>query len=75
MKFNLKIIRGYFSKNLIWVRFGVNSAGFKLSRTRLLFSERNGYKKYIKLPFGWRVSFLNRPSSNWIVGKNEYIRQ
>ncbi len=39
-----------------WIRlFG---RGFRVTNSDMLFSERNGYKKYIKLPFGYRLTFF-----------------
>lgn len=57
-EFNFNFLCGHFSKNLIWIRLGVNSRGFKLARTSMLFSERYGYKKYFQLPFKWRLSYI-----------------
>lgn len=41
-----------------WVRFF--GWGLWFSNGPLSFSERNGYKKFVKLPFGWRMGFLKR---------------
>lgn len=42
----------------MWFRlFGY---GLHFTNSMLLFSERNGHTKYLKLPFGFRVRFLKR---------------
>lgn len=41
-----------FSKDVIWFRFYGSGGAFK--RSFPLYSERNGLKKTINLPFGWR---------------------
>jgi hypothetical protein len=47
----------YLSRDVIWIRpFG--GRGIALKRTRLLFSERSGDTKYLRLPFGWRAIWL-----------------
>jgi hypothetical protein len=43
-----------------WIRFGMYGVGFSIARTPMLFSERMGHKKYIRLPFGWRLSYMPR---------------
>lgn len=55
--FDYKIFYGMIAKDSIWVRiFGLN-CGISLTKTPLLFSERYGYRKYIKI-FGWRIHWL-----------------
>jgi len=56
--FDYKIIYGFTSKNLIWIRVGYLKYGIAIKRTPLLFSERYGYTKYFGLPFGWRIEIL-----------------
>lgn len=51
------VMSGYISRDVIWWRpFG--GWGVMLKRTPLRFSERNGYVKYYRMPFGWRLVFL-----------------
>ena len=42
-----------------WIRWGKYQRGIAIKSSRLLFSERNGYKKYKKLPFGFRLVRLD----------------
>jgi len=39
--------------------FRVFGRGFHFKRGSMSFSERYGYKKFLQLPFGWRVSALD----------------
>lgn len=34
--------------------------GFMITNSLILFSERNGYVKFYRLPFGYRLKFLKR---------------
>ena len=43
-----------FHKNYDQFWFRIFGYGISFEKTRLNFSERNGYKKILKLPFGWR---------------------
>lgn len=43
--------------------FRIFGYGLWFSNGALNFSERNGYKKIRKLPFGWRMGFLKRGNS------------
>lgn len=54
------------------MRMSLNGYGLSLKRTQLLFSERYGYKKYFKLPFGWRLMVLKPtvPSTDWCEQTN-----
>lgn len=54
----MKLVPYYISSDVRWFRFGRNGYGLSLKRTSMLFSERNGYDKYLKLPFGWRLKLL-----------------
>lgn len=56
--FNWKILYGFTSKELIWVRVAGVKYGVAIKRTRLTFSERNGHTRYLRLPFGWRLEVL-----------------
>lgn len=41
-----------------WVRlFG---RGLTVTKGTLLFSERYGHQKYLRIGFGWRIKYLNR---------------
>jgi len=51
-------LRFYIGRDIHWFRF--RCIGFSIKRTPLVFSERNGYTKYWRLPFGWRLSKLRR---------------
>lgn len=55
--FDYKLFYGFISKDLIWIRIAGLTYGFSLNKKPPLFSERYGYKKYIKI-FGWRVRWL-----------------
>jgi len=57
MNFNLKLIYGHLSTQASWVRYW-RGKGIVLTRQRPLFSERMGYTKSKKLPFGWRIRKL-----------------
>lgn len=52
------IFCGYKSKDVIWFR--VLGYGLSIKRTPMLFSERNKYKRTIRLGFGWRLSVLKK---------------
>ena len=56
--FDYKLIYGFTSKNFKWIRIGWIKYGIVLKKTPLLFSERYGYTKYLKLPFCWRIEIL-----------------
>ncbi len=58
-----KIFSYYISKDLCW--FKIYKWGISISREPLRFSERNGYTKYLKLPFGWRATIM----PNWNITK------
>ena len=48
----------YFVNGLGWFRFfGIGLRWKDIRKHRMLFSERNGYKKMLKIGF-WRISFL-----------------
>lgn len=50
------------SAELFWMRFSfLGFRGFYLSRHPLSFSERNGFARYLPLPFGWRFRLLETP--------------
>ena len=54
----MKLFSCHISSDTIWIRIPAHGYGLTIKKTDLLFSERNGYKKYLKLPFGWRLSLL-----------------
>jgi len=61
MLINNNIIQLSIYKSGLWVRFGKSPGnGFSINRSQLLFSERYGYTKIYKLPFGWKFKFLKR---------------
>jgi hypothetical protein len=60
MSINLKVLCGVFSKSIFWVRvFGVGISGKNTVTHPLLFSQRNGYKKYLRVG-EWVFSYLPR---------------
>lgn len=60
MAFNLWIIYGYISHDVVWMRLKWVNCGVAFKNTPLLFSERMKITKYISLPKGWRMIFLKR---------------
>lgn len=42
-----------------WIRYGKYQKGYSLKSSPLSFSERNGYKKYTPLGFGFRLIKLD----------------
>ena len=56
--FNWRVIYGLTSRNLHWVRVIGLQWGISVNRNKMLFSEREGYARYIRLPGGWRLSVL-----------------
>jgi len=57
----MRIFSGYKGRYVTWFRiFGF---GLFFTKWEPVFSERHGYKKRLRLPFGWRVGVLNR--QNW----------
>ena len=57
--FIITVYRSQFSKLGGWIRWGKYQRGIAIKSSRLLFSERNGYRKYTKLPFGFRLVRLD----------------
>lgn len=57
MNLNNVFFYGLISKKLIWIKLKKKNRGFELNREPMLFSERNGDKKFY-LFMGWRVSLL-----------------
>lgn len=56
--FNWKILCGCWYDGGGWFRFGQKGYGLSLTSAGPLFSERNGYKKSLKIGFGWRILFV-----------------
>uniref|UniRef100_A0A6M3IIQ7 Uncharacterized protein n=1 Tax=viral metagenome TaxID=1070528 RepID=A0A6M3IIQ7_9ZZZZ len=56
--FDWFIFYGFISVRLIWIRIMFFNHGISLDKTPLRFSERYGYHKYLRLPYGWRISIL-----------------
>jgi hypothetical protein len=54
---NIKHNNDLTSKGFYIRIFGV---GIKISNCDLSFSERNGYEKYLRLPFGYKLKFLKK---------------
>lgn len=54
----MELFSYYKDSDCMWFRFGRNGYGASIKRTEMLFSERYGYRKYLKLPFGWRLTLL-----------------
>lgn len=48
----------YLSSKVCWIRISSDGYGLSLKNTRLLFSEKYGYRKSLKLPFGWRLMII-----------------
>lgn len=69
--FDFKIIYGLIMKDVIWIRVVFFNWGLAFKRTPLLFSERNGYKKYLKLPFGWRLIILTKQNRKEYYGRGQ----
>lgn len=56
--FGVNFCTGSFTKTAFWFRFFGYGLAFKdLRNHRLLFSERNGYKKSLKI-YNWHISAL-----------------
>lgn len=54
----MKIFSGYKTNGLFWFRFfGYGLHGKDTTKNRLLFSERNGYRKYLKIG-NWIFRFI-----------------
>ena len=56
-----KVLSFYYKNRLGWIRF-FGGAGIKWKDVKLhplIFSERNGYKKYIKVG-NWIISYLGK---------------
>ena len=54
----MRIFCGHRGRYVTWFRiFGF---GLSFTKAAALFGERQGYKKRLRLPFGWRVEILNR---------------
>ena len=49
-------LTAHISATSIWYRR--RGCGWLLTRSPLLFSERNGHRKFRRLPFGWRLRRL-----------------
>ena len=60
--FNYKIISGYVFGNIIWVRIPKMGYGLCFKKGPLIFSERMGLTKYLKLWRDWRVILLRSNS-------------
>lgn len=56
--FNYKLMYGFVHHNLVWIRFGYFDWGIELTCKSKLFSERYGHKRYLPLPFRWRITIL-----------------
>lgn len=54
----MKLFFYYKDPDCIWFRLGRNGYGLSIKRTEMLFSERYGNRKYLKLPFGWRLALV-----------------
>lgn len=51
-------LSAHISATAIWYRR--RGRGWMLTRSPLLFSERNGHRKFRRLPFGWRLRRLTK---------------
>lgn len=56
----LKILDIHIGSEGGFIRIPSKGHGLCLTRSIMLFSERMGHTKYLKLPFGWRLKFLNK---------------
>lgn len=54
MSFNA-ILSFCFTRDVVWFRLGRQGPGIAFKRTPLLFSERHGHRKFIRVGFGWRL--------------------
>lgn len=58
MVINLKFFQGYFTRDGGWFRLFGRGFGWKdLRKSRLTFSERNGFKKHIEIG-NWSFAWL-----------------
>lgn len=58
----MNVLSYHFTKTSFWIR--IFGRGVSISKEPMLFSMRIGKKKYLKLPFGWRVSCFPKPNNN-----------
>jgi hypothetical protein len=58
-KMSYKIFCYYKDEDVFWFR--VFGYGLSFSKMKLTFSERSKINKFVKLPFGWRLTFLSKP--------------
>jgi hypothetical protein len=69
MTINLKVLCGVFSKSIFWVRvFGVGISGKNTVIHPLLFSQRNGYEKYLRIG-EWVFFYLPRSKMKQRAGQ------
>jgi hypothetical protein len=59
----------HLSKSNFWYRW--RDRGWLLTRSPMLFSERNGYMEFRQLPFGWRLRRLKPLSAVPIIEERE----
>jgi len=57
MDFKLFFISGATHKKGIWIRI-FNSKALVILNSPMIFSERYGVSRYLKLPFGYRVKLV-----------------
>jgi hypothetical protein len=61
MSFNLILIHGWVSNGCLWIRLGPKTGiGFSVGKETPLFSERYGFRRYIQLPFGYKIQYLRK---------------
>lgn len=54
----MKLFCYHFGTYGFWFRILGYGLSFRSPKMPILFSERNGYKKSVKLPYGWRICYL-----------------
>lgn len=58
--FDLGLVYGLIDRNGLWLWFRPFGRGVAVTNGPLLFSERYGYAKFLRLPFGWRAKLLKK---------------
>lgn len=58
LNLNIRVVQLHVGKDIMWMR--VFGRGFCVTRMPMLFSERYGYKWYVRVGFGWRLQLLRK---------------
>lgn len=56
--FDIGIFYGVLARDFVWIRIAWLKYGIAIKKTPKLYSEREGYKKSVPLPGGWRIMIL-----------------